>query len=298
MFEQDWLLFLSKLKPRNFHVHLAPHKKPNAPEEMSSSKTFVSKVLPVIFLNDKCLANGADDLALFAKQEYDFSYRPSLVTCSRAAKKSFKHFLSIEHSRRNFVFLDFSISSSSNDAKATESASTSINVTDGNVTTTKSRVVFQLFSDIVPVTCKNFELFCEEQVYKDTVVHKILPGKYIQTGDYKTGKGDFSACFNNYKQGDDEQHKFFFDESFSVKHDQPGLLSMANEGKRNTNGSQFFITVTELPELDRKHVVFGRVVSGYRIIKLISKLETTEQFRPVSNLEVKITDCGFFHRNV
>ncbi len=57
----------------------------------------------------------------------------------------------------------------------------------------------------------------------------------------------------------------FKDENFKIKHDQPFLLSMANQGP-NTNNSQFFITFTAVPPLDDKYVVFGKVVSGQHVV--------------------------------
>jgi cyclophilin family peptidyl-prolyl cis-trans isomerase len=81
----------------------------------------------------------------------------------------------------------------------------------------------------------------------------------------------------------------FEDENFNLKHNQPGLLSMANSGP-NTNGSQFFITLKETPWLDDKHVVFGILLEGFDIIKKIENLNTDEQDKPLQ--EIKVIDCG------
>ncbi|CAM9983532.1 unnamed protein product [Ectocarpus sp. 12 AP-2014] len=86
----------------------------------------------------------------------------------------------------------------------------------------------------------------------------------------------------------------FADESFKLKHDQPGLLSMANSGKgisvgRDSNNSQFFITFGPLPWLDSKHVVFGKVVEGMEVVRKIEDCGTTSG-EPTKR--VQIAECG------
>jgi cyclophilin family peptidyl-prolyl cis-trans isomerase len=110
--------------------------------------------------------------------------------------------------------------------------------------------------------------------------HRIIPGFMAQGGDYTKHDGTGGRSIYGDK---------FDDENFKVKHNQGGLLSMANRGK-NTNGSQFFITFCPTPHLDNKHVVFGKVVTGMNIVKMLEKIQTSKDDRP--RQPVKITGCG------
>ena len=82
--------------------------------------------------------------------------------------------------------------------------------------------------------------------------------------------------------------KYFEDETFKLKHNSEGLLSLANCGP-NTNGSQFFITLKDTPHLDGKHVVFGKVNSGMEILNIIEKFGTIDG-KPKG--QIRIIDCG------
>jgi len=142
------------------------------------------------------------------------------------------------------------------------------------------QIVIELFSDIVPKTAENFKILCRDKMYKGIPFHRVIKGFMIQGGDTtnKNGTGGMSIYGSKFP-----------DENFIIKHDEPGLLSMANSGE-NTNGSQFFIITKPCPHLDNKHVVFGKVIEGLDIVYRIEKTQTDYNDKPIN--EVIIEDCG------
>ena len=177
------------------------------------------------------------------------------------------------------------------------------------------RVVFQLYPDRCPITCRNFIELCSssaratkrgpaavtatsstpsfqhhvEPTYRGTVFHRIIPNFMIQGGDFINfdGTGGFAAPTTN------KGNPTFPDENLQscLSHNQMGVLSMANKGK-NTNSSQFFITLGKALHLDGKHVAFGKVVHGMDVITAASQVETENNGKPVNMQRVVIVDCG------
>jgi cyclophilin family peptidyl-prolyl cis-trans isomerase len=148
------------------------------------------------------------------------------------------------------------------------------------------KIVFELFNDLVPLTCQNFLSFCESQdsskTYKGTYFHRIIPGFMVQGGDYERNNGTGGETFDGGK---------LKDESFVVKHSEPGILSMANNGKPDSGKSQFFITTGKASHLDGKHVAFGRVIEGMSVVYDMESVETDEKDKPIFQ-KIMIVDCG------
>ncbi len=123
--------------------------------------------------------------------------------------------------------------------------------------TEKGDIVVELFADKVPNTVNNFVFLAREGFYDDTTFHRVLADFMAQAGDPTgTGRGGPGYRF------EDEFHS-------DLKHDKPGILSMANVGP-NTNGSQFFITHVPTPHLDGRHAVFGQVTGGMDVLMSVS----------------------------
>jgi peptidyl-prolyl cis-trans isomerase B (cyclophilin B) len=133
------------------------------------------------------------------------------------------------------------------------------------IKTNRGEIRLKLHDDKAPKTVANFEKLASEGFYDGLKFHRVIPDFMIQTGCPKgTGTGDPGYKFN------DEFHK-------DLKHDKPGILSMANSGP-NTNGSQFFITHVPTPWLDRKHSVFGEVLGdGQKVVNAVKQGDVMEK---------------------
>ncbi|XP_039187765.1 E3 SUMO-protein ligase RanBP2 isoform X2 [Crotalus tigris] len=143
-------------------------------------------------------------------------------------------------------------------------------------------VTIELFSNVVPRTAENFRALCTGEKgfgFQNSRFHRIIPDFVCQGGDITKhdGTGGQSIYGNSFE-----------DENFEIKHTGPGLLSMANQG-RDTNTSQFFITLKKAEQLDFKHVVFGFVKDGMDIVK---KIESFGSPKGIVSKRIVITDCG------
>jgi peptidyl-prolyl cis-trans isomerase A (cyclophilin A) len=155
--------------------------------------------------------------------------------------------------------------------------------------TSEGDIDVRLFEERVPNTVENFVGLAtgertwehpetgaemETPLYDDVPFHRVIEGFMLQTGDPTgTGRGGPGYTF------DDEFHP-------DLRHDGPGVLSMANRGP-DTNGSQFFITLDAQPHLDDKHAVFGEVTDGMDVVERIGNADTDAEDRPTSPIHLE-----------
>lgn len=136
-------------------------------------------------------------------------------------------------------------------------------MTTATIQTSRGNIVLELHQDKTPNTVKNFVDLTEKGFYNDLIFHRVIADFMVQGGcPDGTGMGGPGYKFA------DEFHP-------ELRHDGPGVLSMANAGP-NTNGSQFFITHAAQPHLDDKHSVFGRVVTGQDVVDAIQQGDRME----------------------
>jgi peptidyl-prolyl cis-trans isomerase-like 1 len=137
-------------------------------------------------------------------------------------------------------------------------------------------IILELYTLHAPKTCENFTTLVQRGYYNGTPFHRIISNFMIQGGDPTgTGRGGESATGGTFP-----------DEIVpSLRHSGAGILSMANAGK-DTNGSQFFITLAPTPWLDGKHSIFGRVKSGMKVVRALGMVKTDMSDKPIEKVGI------------
>lgn len=146
------------------------------------------------------------------------------------------------------------------------------------IETNMGTIKVELFMDKAPTTVGNFVKLAKKGYYNGVVFHRIIEGFMIQGGD-PTGTGTGGPGYNIK----DEFHP-------DLRHDGKGVFSMANTGRPNTGGSQFFITLGATAHLNGKHAVFAKVIEGIEVVTAIGNVDTDASDRPRSEVRMdKVT---------
>ncbi|XP_047336518.1 peptidyl-prolyl cis-trans isomerase CYP59 [Impatiens glandulifera] len=148
-------------------------------------------------------------------------------------------------------------------------------------------IVIDLFTDLCPLTCKNFLKLCKIKYYNGCLFHTVQKDFTAQTGD-PTGTGSGGDSIYKFLFGD--QARFFGDEiRLDIKHKKMGTVAMASAGE-DLNASQFYITLRDdLDYLDGKHTVFGEVAEGIETLERLNEAYVDEKSRPYKNIRIKHT---------
>eukprot|EP00435_Cladocopium_sp_Y103_P041032 s1263_g11.t1 len=171
---------------------------------------------------------------------------------------------------------------------------------------TGGRVIIELFPDVTPRAAENFRGLCTGEYglgrntkkklsYEGCQIFRSVKNFMIQTGDFQ---------FNNGDGGESIYGGTFNDEDFVRRHTEAGVVSMANKG-RNSNGSQFFITLKRSVQLDNKHIAFGQVVEGMDVIRAVAAVPTdrslssrsVQGFKELSSLKLVVDRRGSHELN-
>ncbi len=136
------------------------------------------------------------------------------------------------------------------------------------------KIKLELYPDIAPITCENFEKLVKQGFYDGLTFHRVIPGFMIQggcpngTGTGGPGwniKGEFSS--NGVKN--------------DLKHER-GVISMARSMMPDSAGSQFFIMHEDAPHLDGQYAAFGKVIEGIEVVDAIAEVATNSQDKPIT----------------
>ncbi len=148
------------------------------------------------------------------------------------------------------------------------------------IETNLGTIELELFEDKTPVTTQNFIDLAQKGFYDGVIFHRVIDGFMIQGGD-PTGTGMGGPDYTI-------EDEFLPELTFAGE----GVLAMANTGRPQTGGSQFFITLAATPWLNGHHTIFGKVVKGMDVVHKIGKVATDFSDRPLEDVVMKhVTIC-------
>lgn len=149
------------------------------------------------------------------------------------------------------------------------------------INTSKGVIEVELFLNKTPTTVENFIKLSKQGFYDETKFHRVIKDFMIQGGDPLTKEGD-EGVYGTGGPGYTIEDEFIDNLSNVV-----GTISMANTGIPNTAGSQFFINTADNVFLDGKHAVFGKVINGLNVVKIIEDEEVNERDMPVNHIVIE-----------
>ena len=160
-------------------------------------------------------------------------------------------------------------------------------------------IILDFFEDHAPAHVKSFKDHVRSRYYDGTIFHRVVPDFVIQGGDPNTrlsnrkihGKGGAAASFYGIGAKRDSSSWRLPAELNEIMHER-GVVSMARGSNINSAGSQFFICVTDLPNLDGNYTVFGKVLDGMDVVDNIMKVSVDFRDNPIERVEMEISICN------
>ena len=160
-------------------------------------------------------------------------------------------------------------------------------------------IILDFFEDHAPAHVESFKDHVRSRYYDGTIFHRVVPDFVIQGGDPNTrlsnrkihGKGGAAASFYGIGEKRDSSSWRLPAELNEIMHER-GVVSMARGSNINSAGSQFFICVTDLPNLDGNYTVFGKVLDGMDVVDNIMKVSVDFRDNPIERVEMEISICN------
>ena len=188
------------------------------------------------------------------------------------------------------VFLVFALALSLfafNNSNATDKKSDS-NEAKYEITVTQSgkemgKIVLKLYTKDAPLHSRNFDSLVTAGAYNGTAFHRVIPGFMIQGGDPNSISGDK----NTWGYGNPTQTRVPAEFSKTLKHKR-GIISAARSQDPNSAASQFFICVTETPQLDGQYSIFGEVLNGLDVVDKIVNVQRDPRDNPLEKITMTI----------